>query len=126
MKLPVLTRADDHPVLRQAETELTEYFAGKRKRFTVALDFAGTDFQKRVWQALLEVPEGQVTSYQQLAAAAGSPGASRAVGTTMASNPIGYLIPCHRVLKAGGAVGDYRWGVERKQALLALEAARVS
>ena len=85
----------------------------------------GSPFQLRVWEALLRIPEGAVRSYGQLAAAAGAPGASRAVGTALAANPIGVLIPCHRVIRATGAVGEYRWGPDRKRALLALEGARV-
>ncbi len=85
----------------------------------------GLPFQLRVWEALPRIPEGAVRSYGQLAAAAGAPGASRAVGTALAANPIGVLIPCHRVIRATGAVGEYRWGPDRKRALLALEGARV-
>jgi AraC family transcriptional regulator of adaptative response/methylated-DNA-[protein]-cysteine methyltransferase len=84
----------------------------------------GTAFQVKVRQALLAIPEGRVATYRDLAAAIGQPGAVRAVGTACAANPIAYLIPCHRVIRATGAVGDYRWGAERKTALLAVEGAR--
>lgn len=84
----------------------------------------GSPFQIQVWKALLAIPEGQVLSYQGLAQLAGTPGATRAVGTALAMNPIGYLIPCHRVIRATGAFGEYRWGTLRKQALLGVEGAR--
>lgn len=83
----------------------------------------GTNFEVRVWEALLRVPPGAATSYGALAAAIGAPRAARAVGSAVARNPIGYLIPCHRVLRSTGAFGEYRWGAERKRAILAWEAA---
>ena len=83
----------------------------------------GTEFQVRVWQALLRVEAGQVTSYGVLAASIGEPSASRAVGTAVGRNPIAYLIPCHRVIRQTGVVGEYRWGAVRKRALLAWEGA---
>ena len=84
----------------------------------------GTPFQIQVWSALLEIPEGETASYSRIAALAGSPSAVRAVGTALGANPIGYLIPCHRIIRSTGAVGDYRWGARRKTMLLAVEAAR--
>lgn len=85
----------------------------------------GSSFQLKVWEALLKIPEGQLASYDQIADAIGQPTASRAVGTAIGSNPVGYLIPCHRVIKKTGLFGGYRWGAERKQAMLGWEAARV-
>lgn len=90
----------------------------------LALLLKGSPFQVKVWQALLAIPEGRVTSYQGLARLAGSPNGSRAVGSALAMNPIGYLIPCHRVIRATGAVGEYHWGNVRKWALLGVEGAR--
>jgi AraC family transcriptional regulator, regulatory protein of adaptative response / methylated-DNA-[protein]-cysteine methyltransferase len=90
----------------------------------LALVLQGTPFQRKVWEALLAVPEGRLVSYGDLARMAGTPGASRAVGTALGANPIGYLIPCHRVIRASGALGDYRWGAARKRALLGLETLR--
>ncbi|HEY8312527.1 MAG TPA: methylated-DNA--[protein]-cysteine S-methyltransferase [Candidatus Baltobacteraceae bacterium] len=84
----------------------------------------GTNFQVRVWRALLEIPFGEVRSYEQLATAMGDPKAARAVGNALARNTVGYLIPCHRVILSTGAVGNYRWAPHRKRALLAWEAAR--
>jgi AraC family transcriptional regulator of adaptative response/methylated-DNA-[protein]-cysteine methyltransferase len=78
----------------------------------------------KVWEALLRVPEGRVTSYQGLAKAIGKPKAVRAVASAVAANPVGSLIPCHRVIRATGAIGDYHWGAERKLTLLAVEGAR--
>jgi AraC family transcriptional regulator of adaptative response/methylated-DNA-[protein]-cysteine methyltransferase len=85
----------------------------------------GTNFQIKVWQALLMIPPGAVTSYQYIAKAIGSPGAARAVGTACAGNPIAVLIPCHRVLRASGALGGYAFGLDRKRALIAWEDAEM-
>jgi AraC family transcriptional regulator of adaptative response/methylated-DNA-[protein]-cysteine methyltransferase len=90
----------------------------------LALALKGTPFQLRVWEALLRIPEGRVLAYGDLARQLGAPGASRAIGTAIGQNPVGYLIPCHRVIQASGALGDYHWGAERKRAILALERAR--
>ncbi|MGZ3498857.1 MAG: bifunctional transcriptional activator/DNA repair enzyme AdaA [Vulcanimicrobiaceae bacterium] len=84
----------------------------------------GTNFQIRVWRALLEIPSGEVRTYEQLATAIGDPKASRAVGNALARNPVGCLIPCHRVILSTGSIGNYRWAPHRKRALLAWEAAR--
>jgi AraC family transcriptional regulator of adaptative response/methylated-DNA-[protein]-cysteine methyltransferase len=84
----------------------------------------GTQFQVRVWRALLKVPPGAVVSYGHLAAAIGQPSAARAVGTAVGSNPLAFLIPCHRVIRETGVMGQYRWGWERKRALLGWEGAR--
>lgn len=84
----------------------------------------GTAFQVKVWEALLAIPEGEVWSYQKLAANAGMPESVRAVASAIAKNPIAYLIPCHRVIRSSGAVNHYRWGVERKIAILMKELAR--
>jgi AraC family transcriptional regulator of adaptative response/methylated-DNA-[protein]-cysteine methyltransferase len=81
----------------------------------------GTPFQVQVWQALLRIPRGAVTSYQALANHIGKPNASRAVGTANGANPISYLIPCHRVIRKSGALGGYRWGLGRKLAMLSQE-----
>ena len=88
---------------------------------SVSLLVKGTNFQVKVWEALLRTPMGHVTSYGDLAAASGSPGASRAVGTAMACNQLAVLIPCHRVIRENGVIGQYRWGSERKSALLLWE-----
>jgi AraC family transcriptional regulator of adaptative response/methylated-DNA-[protein]-cysteine methyltransferase len=86
----------------------------------------GTNFQLKVWEALIAVGEGELTSYSQLAERVGSPKASRAVGTAVASNKIGFLIPCHRVIRETGEIGNYRWGAKRKAAIQGWEAARLN
>jgi AraC family transcriptional regulator, regulatory protein of adaptative response / methylated-DNA-[protein]-cysteine methyltransferase len=91
----------------------------------LSLVLKGSPFQIKVWEALLAIPEGQVTSYQSLAQMIGSPSAPRAVGSAVAMNPIAYLIPCHRVIRATGAIGEYHWGNVRKQAILGVEGARM-
>jgi AraC family transcriptional regulator of adaptative response/methylated-DNA-[protein]-cysteine methyltransferase len=90
----------------------------------LALLLRGSPFQVKIWEALLSIPEGAVVSYQQVAQYAGTPSAVRAVGSAIAANQIGYLIPCHRVIRATGAIGEYRWGVERKATLISVEGAR--
>jgi AraC family transcriptional regulator of adaptative response/methylated-DNA-[protein]-cysteine methyltransferase len=84
----------------------------------------GTNFQTQVWRALLEIPPGTLTSYATVAAAIGKPRAVRAVGTAIGANPVAFLIPCHRVIRQTGELGGYRWGLPRKQAMYAWEAAR--
>jgi len=92
----------------------------------IRLHVRGTNFQLKVWEALLRIPPGGVSTYEQIAAAIGAPTASRAVGTAVGANPVAYLIPCHRVIRKTGAFGNYRWGAARKRAMLGWEAARAS
>ena len=82
----------------------------------------GTTFQLKVWRSLLRIPPGSVATYSSIALAIGNPGAARAVGTACGANPVAWLIPCHRVVRATGGPGGYRWGAERKKAMLAAEA----
>ncbi len=89
-----------------------------------ALHLIGAPFQIKVWEALLRIPSGQVTTYAGLARAIAHPGAARAVGTAVGRNPLGFLIPCHRVLRGSGALGGYHWGLPLKRSMLAWEAAR--
>jgi methylated-DNA-[protein]-cysteine S-methyltransferase len=113
-----------HPVLQQTQHELEAYFLGQRTAFEVPLDLSnGTDFQQAVWQALLRIAPGNSTAYGTLAAALGKPMASRAVGAAVGRNPISILVPCHRVLGAGGQLTGYAGGLDRKRALLQLESA---
>lgn len=123
MRWPGAVLRHDPAATRPAAAELEARLRGQAPK-PLALLLKGSPFQLRVWEALLRVPDGAVVSYGQLAEAAGAPGASRAVGTALASNPIGVLIPCHRVIRGTGALGEYRWGTSRKRALLALESAR--
>ncbi|MCJ8166263.1 methylated-DNA--[protein]-cysteine S-methyltransferase [Pontibacter sp. E15-1] len=90
----------------------------------IPLHLKGTPFQLKVWEALLRIPEGRLSSYAHLAGGIGRPTASRAVGTAIGNNPIAFLIPCHRVIKSVGGIGEYRWGSERKMAMIGWEAAR--
>lgn len=113
-----------HPVLRQAVAQLAEYFAGRRTHFDLPLDLqAGTAFQRSVWQALLAIPHGRTTSYGKLSQSIGQPAAVRAVGAAVGRNPLGIVVPCHRVLGSGGSLTGYAGGLERKSALLQLEGA---
>jgi O-6-methylguanine DNA methyltransferase len=90
----------------------------------LALCVKGTNFQIQVWQALLQIPPGKTTTYRGLATAIGRPTAARAVGNALGRNPVAYVIPCHRVIRESGELGGFRWGLERKAALLAWEASQ--
>jgi methylated-DNA-[protein]-cysteine S-methyltransferase len=101
--------------------QLNEYFEGTRTRFDVPMALNGTPFQRRVWTALTEIPYGRTASYGELAARIGRPTASRAVGLANGKNPVGIIVPCHRVIGADGSLTGYGGGLERKQQLLAME-----
>lgn len=92
----------------------------------IKLHLKGTDFQLKVWEALLKIPIGRLSSYGQIAKEIAHPNASRAVGTAIGSNPIAYLIPCHRVIQSGGLMGGYMWGTTRKTAIIGWESARLN
>jgi AraC family transcriptional regulator, regulatory protein of adaptative response / methylated-DNA-[protein]-cysteine methyltransferase len=111
----------ENPHLAQLKRELAEYFDGRRQTFTVPLEYPGTEFQRKVWNALLQIPYGETRSYEDIARAVGAPAAVRAVGTTNGLNRIAIVIPCHRVVNKGGKLGGYGGGLWRKQALLSLE-----
>lgn len=111
----------DDAVITQTRRELDEYFAGKRKVFTVPLEYPGTPFEERVWNRLLKIPYGETCSYEDLARATSSKAAVRAVGSANGRNRITILIPCHRVVNKSGALGGYGGGLWRKHALLSLE-----
>ena len=103
-------------------TKLDRYFSGKPTRFTFPINFIeGTDFQKRVWRALLEIPFGEVRSYKQIAQQVGNPNAYRAVGSAVGKNPINFIIPCHRVIRSDGKLGGYGLGIDLKKKLLQME-----
>ena len=112
-----------HKVLRQTRRELEEYFSGKRKRFEVALDPEGTPFQRAVWKAISTVGFGKTISYGELARRAGHPGSARAAGAATGRNPIGIIVPCHRIMGSNGSLTGYAGGLDRKRALLKLEGA---
>lgn len=123
VRLGVLSEKPDHPVLVETERQLGEYFSGDRRSFDVPLSFAGTDFQKRVWAALLAIPFGETRSYGEIADQLGNPGASRAVGAANGRNPISIIAPCHRVVGSNGKLTGFAGGLEAKAFLLDLEAA---
>ena len=112
--------------LDDVRRQLDEYFAGRRDRFDIPVDFGlvRTDFGRRVLQATAQIPFGQTGTYASVAGGAGNASAVRAAGTALGRNPIPIVVPCHRVLRTGGALGGYTGGVEKKERLLALEGAR--
>jgi methylated-DNA-[protein]-cysteine S-methyltransferase len=112
---------ETHPIIVAAERQLGEYFEGDRTIFDVPLDLQGTDFQKRVWAQLLEIPYGETRSYGDLARTLGDPKMAQAVGAANGNNPISIIVPCHRVVGASGALTGYAGGVDVKAKLLALE-----
>jgi methylated-DNA-[protein]-cysteine S-methyltransferase len=109
------------PILLETERQLKEYFAGTRNEFNLPLEPAGTEFQKKVWQALREIPFGQTRSYLDLAKSIGSVKAVRAVGAANGKNPLSIVVPCHRVLGADRALTGFAGGLEVKAKLLAHE-----
>jgi methylated-DNA-[protein]-cysteine S-methyltransferase len=115
------TEDDAHPVLVKTQQQLEEYFAGQRKTFDLPLDFVGTEFQKQVWTALLQIPFGATQTYSQVASKLGNPKAVRAVGAANGKNPISIVAPCHRVVGASGDLTGFAGGLENKKRLLELE-----
>ena len=116
-------REGDSPLLRQARTQLDEYFSGRRRGFELPLSPQGTGFQRAVWMSLASIPYGQTVSYAQLASRVGRPTASRAVGAANGRNPLPIVLPCHRVIGADGALTGFGGGLPTKQYLLKLEGA---
>ena len=111
------------PLLEAAKQQLDEYFAGQRRVFTVPLSLTGTDFQKKVWYALADIPYGETRSYGDLARAIGHPGACRAVGGANHRNPVSIILPCHRVIGSDKSLTGYGGGLAIKEFLLKLEGA---
>lgn len=105
----------------QTQAQLTEYFSRQRQHFEIPIAAQGTNFQKRVWQLLPQIPFGETCSYGSLARQLGQPGSARAVGAANGRNPLSIIVPCHRVIAANGKLTGYAGGVERKQWLLAHE-----
>jgi len=116
---------DEH-AFEDVVAQLSAYFSGELTEFAVELDMVGTDFQRRVWQALCTIPYGETRSYGEIATQIGSPGASRAVGLANGHNPVGIIVPCHRVIGANGSLTGYGGGLHRKKALLDLEKSRTT
>ncbi len=110
-----------HPILRQASAELRDFFDGKRKDFSLPLHAKGTPFQERVWKEIARIPFGQTITYSDLAERAGAPRAVRAAGTATGRNPLGIIVPCHRVVGKNGSFGGYAGGLKMKHYLIDLE-----
>ena len=122
-------RADwsvDPRAFNDAVDQLGAYFAGELTDFDIELDLRGTNFQQRVWKALLTIPYGETRSYGEIAEQIGVPGAARAVGLANGHNPIAIVVPCHRVIGAGGSLTGYGGGLDRKRTLLELENKRAA
>lgn len=111
----------DHPILLATQKQLSEYFAGQRQHFDLPLTFEGTDFQQKVWQALLSIPFAETRSYRDIAAQIGNVKAVRAVGAANGKNPISIIAPCHRVIGANGQLVGFAGGLNNKHILLQLE-----
>lgn len=113
--------AQETPLIKDAFRQLSEYLIGERKEFDIPLRMKGTEFQKRVWTALLEIPYGETRSYKQIAEAIGNPKGMRAVGMANNRNQLLVVVPCHRVIGANGSLVGYGEGLEMKEVLLRLE-----
>ena len=126
MRLGALTADDAHPILRRADAQLAEYFAGRRTTFDVPYDLHGTEFQRKVWAALLAVPFGATPTYRDIAAAIGNAKASRAVGAAIGRNPVSIMVPCHRAIGSDGSLTGFAGGLAAKRFLLDLESRQQS
>ena len=118
---PDAYQQEETALLQQAAREIREYLEGARRVFCVPVEMEGTCFEKAVWQELCAIPYGQTRTYGELARGLGKPGASRAVGRANGRNPLSLLVPCHRVIGAGGKLTGYAGGVAVKEKLLSLE-----
>jgi methylated-DNA-[protein]-cysteine S-methyltransferase len=112
---------DPHPLLREAESQLHSYFESKLTHFAIPLVFQGTEFQKKVWNALLEIPYGDIRTYGEIATRIQHPAAVRAVGAAIGKNPFAILVPCHRVIGRSGELTGFAGGLKAKAHLLGLE-----
>ena len=121
VRLAELVENPQHPILLKTVQQLNEYFQGKRQKFDLPLDFEGTEFQQKVWQALLTIPFGETRSYKQIAEQVGNVKAVRAVGAANGKNPILIIAPCHRVVGANGKLVGFAGGLENKDILLKIE-----
>jgi methylated-DNA-[protein]-cysteine S-methyltransferase len=125
VRLAPFVEDKNHPVLLDTERQLTDYFAGKLKKFSLKFDPVGTAFQKEVWNALSTIPFGQTRSYAQIATQVGRPKAVRAVGAANGKNPISIIVPCHRVIGSNGKLTGFAGGLEVKEQLLKLESVKL-
>jgi methylated-DNA-[protein]-cysteine S-methyltransferase len=121
VRLNLAVEDDRHPVLLETERQLREYFAGRRREFTLPFDVAGTPFQRTVWSALRAIPFGETRSYAQLARDIGHPRAVRAVGAANGRNPLSIVTPCHRVIGSNGKLTGFAGGLDTKAFLLTHE-----
>ena len=121
VRLAELIEQVHHPILLETQKQLREYFAGTRQQFDLPLDFEGTVFQKKVWQALLSIPFGETRSYRDIAEQVGNIKAVRAVGAANGKNPISIIAPCHRVVGVNGKLVGFAGGLDNKEILLGLE-----
>jgi methylated-DNA-[protein]-cysteine S-methyltransferase len=112
---------ENHPVLKKAAAQLKDYFAGKRVEFDLPLRLTGTGFQEKVWKEIARIPFGKTLTYSELAKRVGSPSAIRAAGASTGRNPVGIIVPCHRVVGKDGSLTGYAGGLDRKRHLLKLE-----
>ncbi|AUM70562.1 methylated-DNA--[protein]-cysteine S-methyltransferase [Pseudomonas fluorescens] len=119
--LGVMNEDQGSDILNRVEMQLQEYFAGTRDRFDIDLSFRGTEFQKKVWHALLTIPFGETRTYLDIAKQIGNPAAVRAVGAANGKNPISIIAPCHRVIGSSGALTGFAGGLKAKELLLTLE-----
>ena len=120
-KIPTEYLLEETKLILQCKMQLDEYFRGERKTFDLPLAPKGTDFQRKVWNALQKIPYGETKTYGEIAAAVGNPKGARAVGMANNKNPIGIIIPCHRVVGANGKLVGYAGGMDKKEWLLQLE-----
>jgi AraC family transcriptional regulator of adaptative response/methylated-DNA-[protein]-cysteine methyltransferase len=120
-ELPSATLTHDQATLAPWISQIIAYLEGQVPHLELPTDVRATAFQTQVWKALRAIPIGSTQTYGEIAQAIGKPGAARAVGQACGSNPTALIVPCHRVVGSGGALGGYRWGTQRKQALLATE-----
>jgi methylated-DNA-[protein]-cysteine S-methyltransferase len=118
VRLGAMRETADHSILAETESQLGDYFAGRRQTFSVPLAFRGSAFQKQVWEALLTIPFGETRTYGAIARQIGRPSASRAVGAANGRNPISIVAPCHRVVGSNGALTGFAGGLAAKQHLL--------
>ena len=121
VRLAELIEDQQHPILLETQKQLNEYFAGQRQKFELTLDFEGTEFQQKVWQALLSIPFGETRSYKDIAEQIGNVKAVRAVGAANGKNPISIIAPCHRVVGANGKLVGFAGGLENKDILLKIK-----
>ena len=121
VRLAELIENKQHPILLETQKQLSEYFEGQRKIFDLPLDFEGTEFQQKVWQALLTIPFGETRSYKDIAEQIGNVKAVRAVGAANGKNPISIIAPCHRVVGANGKLVGFAGRLENNDILLKIE-----